>query len=58
MKNALDVVLGAMGSLSGGGWTRGIPAWAAELRLTGYLDSAFPHFQSNVSPLEMAVTVM
>jgi hypothetical protein len=27
-----------------------IPAWAAELRLTGFLDSAFPHFSSNISP--------
>ena len=27
-----------------------IPAWAAELRMTGFLDSAFPHFESNISP--------
>src|SRR5262245_37345442 len=27
-----------------------LPAWAAELRLTGFLDTAFPHFSSNVSP--------
>ena len=27
-----------------------IPAWAAELRMTGFVDTAFPHFQSNVSP--------
>jgi hypothetical protein len=27
-----------------------IPAWAAELRLTGFVDSIFPHFQSNISP--------
>ena len=25
------------------------PAWAAELRLTGFIDSVFPHFRSNVS---------
>src|SRR5262245_25186254 len=27
-----------------------IPAWAAELRMTGFVDTAFPHFQMNVSP--------
>src|SRR5262245_65208860 len=25
------------------------PAWAAELRMTGYIDNVFPHFRSNVS---------
>jgi len=27
-----------------------IPAWAAELRMTGFVDTAFPHFESNISP--------
>src|SRR4030095_10305359 len=27
-----------------------IPAWAAELRMTGFVDAAFPHWELNVSP--------
>src|SRR5262247_1188262 len=26
------------------------PAWAAELRMTGFIDAAFPHWELNVSP--------
>jgi hypothetical protein len=33
-----------------------VPAWAAELRTTGYLDSVFPHFQSNVSASDRDTT--
>ena len=30
-----------------------VPAWAAELRMTGFIDNVFPHFQSNVSQPRM-----
>jgi hypothetical protein len=32
------------------------PAWAAELRLTGFVDSVFPHFRSNMSQSDFDVT--
>ena len=32
------------------------PAWAAELRLTGYIDNVFPHFRSNVSTDDLDFT--
>jgi hypothetical protein len=44
MKNALRcVVLLVVVGLAAA------PAWAAELRLTGFLDNIFPHFHSNIS---------
>src|SRR5512145_1091664 len=32
------------------------PVWAAELRLTGFLDNIFPHFRSNMSQADGDVT--
>ena len=44
MKNALRcVVLLVVVGLTAA------PAWAAELRMTGFVDSVFPHFRSNIS---------
>jgi hypothetical protein len=34
----------------------GAPAWAAELRTTGYIENSFPHFRSNVSQADGDVT--
>ncbi|HEX9870211.1 MAG TPA: hypothetical protein VGC99_16780, partial [Candidatus Tectomicrobia bacterium] len=44
MKNALRcaVLLMLVGLVAA-------PAWAAELRLTGFIDNIFPHFRSNIS---------
>ena len=32
------------------------PAWAAELRLTGYIDNVFPNFRSNTSQADLDFT--
>ncbi len=32
------------------------PAWAAELRLTGYIDNVFPNFRSNISQDDLDFT--
>jgi hypothetical protein len=50
MKNAVRCVVLLVVVLLVGVGLAAIPAWAAELRTTGYVDTAFPHFQSNVSP--------
>src|SRR5262245_54618508 len=51
MRNAVrNAVLLVLGGLAVGVGLAAIPAWAAELRMTGFVETAFPHFQVNVSP--------
>jgi hypothetical protein len=51
MKNVLRyiVLLGAAGLAA-------VPAWAAELRMTGFVDSIFPRFSSNISQADKDLT--